>query len=74
MIQDDIKALRQHIDEKPAELIIPEFIMDPQIRAEALQLLKFAEKYETFDILDVKVLLLMLIVDSFVANSCLQRT
>jgi hypothetical protein len=29
MIQDDIKALRQHIDEKPAELIIPEFIMDP---------------------------------------------
>jgi len=45
--------------------------MDPQIRAEALQLLKFAEKYETFDILDVKVLLLMLIVDSFVANSCL---
>jgi len=29
MIKDDIKALRQHIDEKPAELIIPEFIMDP---------------------------------------------
>ena len=29
MIQDDIKALRQHIDEKPAELNIPEFIMDP---------------------------------------------
>ena len=29
MIQDDIKALRQHIDKKPAELIIPEFLMDP---------------------------------------------
>lgn len=29
MIQDDIKALRQHLDEKPAELLIPEFIMDP---------------------------------------------
>ena len=53
MIQDDIKALRQHLDDKPAEFIIPEFIMDPQIRAEAAQLLKFAEKYETFDILDV---------------------
>lgn len=56
MIQDDIKALRQHLDEKPAELIVPEFIMDPQIRAEALQLLKFAEKYETFDIRDVNFL------------------
>lgn len=56
MIQDDIKALRQHLDEKPAELIIPEFIMDPQIRAEAMQLLKFAEKYETFDIRDTLLL------------------
>ncbi len=45
--------------------------MDPQIRAEALQLLKFAEKYETFDILDVKAILLILILDSFVANSSL---
>lgn len=55
MIQDDIKALRQHLDEKPAELLIPEFIMDPLIRAEAMQLLKFAEKYETFDIRDVSI-------------------
>ncbi len=29
MIQDDIKALQLHLDEKPAELIIPDFIMDP---------------------------------------------
>jgi hypothetical protein len=27
--------------------------MDPQIRAEAMQLLKYAEKYETIDIRDV---------------------
>ena len=53
MIQDDIKALRIHIEEKEPELLIPEWIMDPQIRAEALQLLKFAEKYETVDIRDV---------------------
>ena len=36
LIQDDIKALMIHIDEKDAELVIPDFIMDPQIRAEAL--------------------------------------
>ncbi len=35
LINDDIKALQLHLDEKPAEIIIPEFIMDPQIRAEA---------------------------------------
>lgn len=55
LIQDDIKALQLHLDEKEPELIIPEFIMDPQIRAEALQLLKYAEKYETIDIRDVRV-------------------
>jgi hypothetical protein len=42
-----------HIDEKENELIIPDFIMDPQIRAEAMQLLKYAEKYETIDIREV---------------------
>ena len=35
LIQDDIKALQLHLDEKENEIVIPEFIMDPQIRAEA---------------------------------------
>ena len=56
LIQDDIKALQLHLEEKEPELIIPEFIMDPQIRAESLQLLKYAEKYETIDIRDVSLL------------------
>jgi hypothetical protein len=36
LIQEDIKALQFHLDEKDNELVIPEFIMDPQIQAEAL--------------------------------------
>lgn len=36
LIQEDIKALQLHLDEKDNELVIPEFIIDPQIRAEAL--------------------------------------
>ena len=53
LINDDVKALQQHIEEKEPELVIPEWIVDPAIRAEALQLLKYAEKYETVDIRDV---------------------
>jgi len=29
LIQDDIKALQLHLDEKEPELLIPDFIMDP---------------------------------------------
>lgn len=54
LIQDDIKALQLHLEEKDSELIIPEWIMDPQLREEAMQLLKYAEKYETIDIRDVR--------------------
>jgi len=32
MIQADVKALQQQILEKPAEIAIPEFVMDPRIR------------------------------------------
>ena len=35
LINDDIKALQQHLNEKDNEIIIPEWIMDPRIRAEA---------------------------------------
>lgn len=52
MIADDIKALQQYLNEKDNDIIIPEWIMDPAIRAEAEQLLKYAEKYETIDIRD----------------------
>ncbi|CDW82753.1 UNKNOWN [Stylonychia lemnae] len=52
LINEDVKALREHIAEAENPIEIPEFIMDPQIRAEAEQLLKFANKYETFDIRD----------------------
>ena len=36
LIKDDIKALQIHLEEKEDELVIPEFILDPMIRAEAL--------------------------------------
>ena len=29
LIQDDVKALQIHLDEKECEIIIPDFIMDP---------------------------------------------
>lgn len=29
LINDDIKALRQHLEEKENEIFIPDFIMDP---------------------------------------------
>ncbi len=45
--------------------------MDPQIRAEAMQLLKFAEKYETFDIRDVRLLQPLYILDVVIADSSL---
>ena len=35
MINEDIKALREHIQEAEYAIEIPEFIMDPLIRAEA---------------------------------------
>jgi len=56
LISDDIKALRTHLEERPADIVIPDFIMDPLMRAEAEQLLKYAEKYETIDIRDVEFL------------------
>ena len=55
LISDDVKALRTHIEERPADIIIPDFIMDPLMRTEAEQLLKYAEKYETIDIRDVSI-------------------
>ena len=53
LIQDDIKALQLHLNEKQNEVVIPEFIMDPMLRAEAEKMIKYIEKYETFDIRDV---------------------
>ncbi len=35
MIQDDFKALKMHMETKEDQIIIPEWIMDPQLRAEA---------------------------------------
>lgn len=29
LIHDDIKALQQHLDEKSAEIVIPDWVMDP---------------------------------------------
>lgn len=77
LIHDDIRALQLHLDEKENELVIPDFIMDPQLRAEALQLLKYAEKYETIDIRDVSdqsFILLMTnrdLIDHFIASTSL---
>jgi hypothetical protein len=42
-----------HLKTREDEIVIPDWIMDPQIRAEAAQLMKYALKYETIDIRDV---------------------
>ena len=52
MIDSDVKALRTHLNEKEPAITIPEWIMDPQIREEARQLLTYAQKYQTIDIRD----------------------
>jgi len=52
-IKEDINALEDHLEDKEDEIVIPEWIMDPLMRKEAEQLLKYANKYETIDIRDV---------------------
>ena len=56
MINDDIKALQTHLNEKHREMNIPTFIMDPNMREEARQLLVHADKYMSVDIRDTKLL------------------
>jgi len=50
LISDDIQALRIHLNERERDIVLPVWIQDPQLIAEATQLLKYAEKYESFDI------------------------
>lgn len=56
MIGADVKALQQALIERKEEVVIPEYIMDPLAREEMFQLLTYAEKYNTFDIRDTKLL------------------
>ena len=56
LIREDIMALNIHIRKRSDDVIIPEWIMDPQIRQEAYQLLTFANKYETVSINDTKLI------------------
>ena len=45
LIEEDVKALQLHLDERSREIVLPDWIQDPQLRAEALQRLKYAAKY-----------------------------
>ena len=56
IIQEDILALQDHIRIRRNEVYVPEWIMDPQLRQEAYQLLTFADKYQTVDINDTKLI------------------
>mmetsp|Transcript_46215 Transcript_46215/g.61204 ORF Transcript_46215/g.61204 Transcript_46215/m.61204 type:complete len:282 (-) Transcript_46215:342-1187(-) len=56
MIHADVKALQQAILERPADIVVPQFIQDPRLREEMFQTLTYAEKYLTFDIRDTKLL------------------
>lgn len=55
-INDDIRALQAHLWEKSKEIVIPQFFLSEEMREEATQLLTFAEKYQTFDMRDTKLL------------------
>ena len=44
--------MRAHLLEREREIVLPEWIMDPQIKAEATQMLTYAEKYMSFDMND----------------------
>lgn len=55
-INTDIKALQQHLWEKPDEIILPEFMMSSELCAEAVSLLNYAEKYLTLDMRETKLL------------------
>ena len=52
MIDSDVKALQTHLEEKPEEITIPDFILDENMREEAFQLLTYAAKYKTVDMRD----------------------
>ena len=56
MINSDVKALQLHLTEKPDEIVVPEWITDPQFREECYQVAVFAEKYQTFDLLETKLI------------------
>lgn len=56
MINNDVKALQLVLEERPEEIVIPDWIEDPRQREEMLQMLTYAEKYNTFDIRDTKLI------------------
>jgi hypothetical protein len=56
LIQEDVSALRVHLQERTRDIVLPHWITDPQLKAEATQLLIFAEKYETVDILQTRLI------------------
>ena len=56
MIDSDVKALQTHLQEKPAELVLPDFIMSDYMKEEAMQMLTYAEKYLTIDIRDTNLI------------------
>jgi hypothetical protein len=45
LIEEDVKALQLHLVQRSKEIVLPDWMQDPQLRAEALQRLKYAEKY-----------------------------
>ena len=55
-INDDIKALQQHLWEKPDEITMPSFMIGSEMEDEAIKLLSYAEKYLTIDMRETKLL------------------
>lgn len=56
LINDDIRALQEHLRVKKKEVRIPDWIRDPQLRQEYYQMMVYCEKYETVDIRDTLLL------------------
>lgn len=52
MIEEDIQAIRLLIAEQNDKIVVPNFIMDPQMREEAYQILSYDAKFRTVDMRD----------------------
>lgn len=55
-INADIKALQLHLAKKKSEPRVPDWFITDDMKAEGLQMLTFAEKYQTIDIRETNLL------------------
>lgn len=50
LISEDIQALREHVKGEMRKPRVPDFIEDPRLRQEVMQLLNYTLKFQTVDI------------------------